>query len=155
MIRSLVVSAVLLGGMGLPVPAVADTPHTIEFRILPPGHDGQIDGVGRARYFYLGEYLKLAEFDHELFVLRIDMENLRQVESALKTILAQQGKELAALRSDIQILTARSQRLEGSWDACERKLQSCLTGKKWPYWVGVIGTVVGLVGVGLHLLPTG
>lgn len=155
MIRSLVVSAVLLGGMGLPAPAVADTLRTLEFRILPPGHDGQVAGVGRARYFYLGEYLKLAEFDHELFVMRKDMENLREVESALKTILAQQGKELATLHNDIHILKTRSQRLEGSWDTCERKLQSCITGKKWPYWVGVIGTVVGLVGIGVHLLPTG
>lgn len=155
MIRSLVVSAVLLGGIGLPDLAEADTLRTLEFRILPPGHDGQVDGVGRARYFYLGEYLKLAEFDHELFVMRKDMENLREVESALKTILAQQGKELSSLRSDIQILTTRSQRLEGSWSDCEGKLQSCITGKKWPYWLGVIGTVVGLVGLGLHLLPVG
>lgn len=154
MIRSLVVSAALLGGIGLPSSVVAGTSR-VEFRILPPGHDGQVEGVGRARYYYLGEYLKLAEFDHELFVLRKDMEDLQEVEAALKTILAQQGKELATLHNDIHIWKTRSQRIEESWNTCERQLQSCLTGKVWPYWLGVIGSVVGLVGLAVHFLPVG
>lgn len=124
---------------------------TVTFKLLPPGHDGQVQGVGRARYFLLDEYLKLAEFDAELVKLRLDVLSYQGIERALNDQLAAKEKVIEALESDKKILTERGLRLEENWKKCESDLLEASSPTIWPYIVGAVGAAAGLVGVGIWL----
>jgi len=119
----------------------------VTFKALPPGHDGQVQGVGRARYYLLNEYLKLAEFDSELFRLRADTKSLIDIETGLKKELEAKDVIIRTLESDKKILEDRSQRLNENWQKCEKALAAC--SPIWPYVVGILGASIGLVGFGI------
>lgn len=119
----------------------------VQFKVLPAGHDGQVQSVGRARYYLLNEYLKLAEFDSELVKLRLDVQALTDIETGLKKELAAKDEVIRTLTDDKNILLDRTQRLSSSWQKCEKALADSTT--VWPYIVGAVGASMGLVGVGI------
>jgi hypothetical protein len=122
----------------------------VMFKILPPGQDGQVQGVGRARYYLLDEYLKLAEFDSELSTLRLDLKAYQGIERSLSVEILAKEKIIKTLEEDKKILADRSLRLEGNWKKCEDSLIEC-SPCFWPYIVGAVGASVGLVGAGIWL----
>jgi hypothetical protein len=132
-----------------PRPAQAQT--VVAFQLMPPGHDGQVQGVGRARYYLLDEYLQLAQFDAELVKLRADVQDLTEVAAGLKRALDAKDTIIVALQADKKILADRCLRLEGSLNTCEKKLVECEGGTIWPYIVGAAGVVAGAVGLGFYL----
>jgi hypothetical protein len=121
---------------------------TLEFRLLPPGHDGVVEGVGRARYFLLDEYLKLAEFDSELYTLRKNYDMALQVGKTMRSGLDAGVRESAACMKELDILSRRSGRLMQKWDECEKSLQEC-NGSAWPYIVAAVGSILTVVGATL------
>jgi hypothetical protein len=122
----------------------ANAQTTVKFEILPPGYDGQVQGVGRARYYPLKEYLELARFDSELVLRRIEADSFVQTENELRTQLNEKDIQIQSLEYDKDILRSRSLRLEESWKACETSLISASTPPIWPYIVAVTGVVVGI-----------
>ena len=126
--------------------AVLANPTTIEFKLIPPGHDGQVQGVGRARYYLLDEYLKLAEFDAELVKLRFDVKDLQDIVDKQEKQLEDKDKAIATLESDKEILAKRALRLDGELDQCEKDKIELAGGPIWPYVVAIGGAVLGIVG---------
>jgi hypothetical protein len=126
-----------------PVCRAKAQPVTAEFKLLSPGHDGQVQGVGRIRYYLLKEYLELAQFDSELVLRRAEVEHLLDVETTLRSVLVTKDTQIQALVDDKQILADRSLRLEGDWQSCEQKLVECQAGSIWPYVVAISGVVLG------------
>lgn len=130
-------------------PAIAQT--VVSFQLMPPGHDGQVQGVGRARYYLLDEYLQLAGFDSELVKLRADVQDLDTIAAGLKKALSAKDSIIQSLEADKKILADRSLRLEGNLKTCEDSLVDCSDCSIWPYVVGAVGTVLGAVGAGVYL----
>ena len=123
----------------------------MEFKILPPGHETQLPGTPptRVRYYLFKEYLQLAQFDAELTKLRLDAADLTAKAEWLKKELAAKDDIIKTLEDDKRILTTRSLRLDGNWKKCEDDLVKCSSPCIWPYIVGAVGAVIGLVGVGV------
>lgn len=140
-----------LGILILLATTAAQAQTVVVFQIMPPGHDGQVQGVGRARYYLLDEYLKLAEFDAELVKLRLDLQELQGIEKALKDQLAAKGKIIEGLEHDKTIMASRGLRLEGNLKTCEESLVKCQSPDIWPYIVGAVGVAFGMVGMGIWL----
>lgn len=121
-------------------------PVTLEFKLLPPGHDGQVQGVGRARYYLLEEYLQLNQFDQELVKLRLDVQDQVAIIDKLELQLKDKDKVISTLESDKEKLNDRVLRLDGALDQCEKDKIDLAGGPIWPYVVGAVGAVVGIVG---------
>jgi hypothetical protein len=126
---------------------------TVEFKLLPPGHDGLVEGVGRARYYLLDEYLQLAEFDSELYMLRKDYEAITTVEEALREGMAAQAHGADVCLKELDIMSSRSGRLLEKWHTCEKALRDC-GGGYLPYVIGAVGTVLTIVGTALILVAS-
>jgi len=126
---------------------------TAEFKLLPPGRDGRVEGVGRARYYLLDEYLQLAEFDSELYMLRQDYEATVKVEKALQEGMAAQARGAEVCMKELDIMSSRSGRLLEKWHTCEKALQEC-GGGYLPYIIGAVGTVLTIVGTALILVAS-
>ena len=118
----------------------------VTFSILPPGKDGQVQGVGRARYYLLEDYLRLAQFDSELFSARNQLELWGRVGAGLKQELEAKDAVIKTLEDDKKILGDRSLRLEDKWKTCEKELQDASSGPIWPYFLAAGGAVLGIVG---------
>lgn len=131
--------------------ALLAPPTTIEFRLLPPGHDGLVDGVGRARYYLLGEYLELAEFDSELYTLRKNYNTALRIMETLRIGLDVRTQENTACLKERDIMSARSGRLMQKWNECEKSLQKC-NSSLWPYVVGIAGSILTVVGTTLIIV---
>ena len=127
---------------------------TAEFKLMSPGHDGQLPGVGRVRYYLLKEYLDLAQFDSELVLRRAEVLHLMDVETALRSELAAKDTQIQTLDGDKKLLGDRSLRLEESWQSCEVQLQKCERGAIWPYVLAITGVVVG-VAAGITIIIVG
>lgn len=140
---------VVLGAFARTCVSDAHAQTVVRFQLLPPGHDGQVQGVGKARYYLLEEYLQLAQFDAELVKLRADTVDLRAINDELKKALDAKGVIITTLQADKKILADRCLRLEDSWKKCEDELVKCQTPVIWPYIVGAVGAAVGLVGIGI------
>jgi len=141
----LLATVIFIVWMLFPVQACAQT--IVTFKLMPPGHDGQVEGVGRARYYLLEEYLQLAQFDSELVKLRMDVETLRGVNKALTDQLVAQGAVIKSLLGDVELWRGKSNRIEDRWKQCEADLVSTSSPPLWSYIVAIIGGVVGLGGV--------
>lgn len=126
---------------------------TAEFKLLPPGHDGRVEGVGRARYYLLDEYLQLVEFDSELYMLRQDYEATTRVEKALREGMDAQARGAGVCMKELDIMSSRSGRLLEKWHTCEKALQDC-GGGYLPYVIGTVGTVLTIVGTALILVAS-
>ena len=126
---------------------------TVEFKLLPPGHDGRVEGVGRARYYLLDEYLQLAEFDDELYMLRQDYVAITKVEKALREGMEAQARGADVCMKELDIMSSRSGRLLEKWHTCEKALQDCGPGY-FPYIVGAVGTILTIVGTALILVAS-
>lgn len=124
---------------------------TVEFRLLPPGHDGLVEGVGRARYYLLDEYLELAKLDDELFMLRKDYDAVLEVGKSLRGVIDASKEESAACQKELDIMSDRSGRLLHKWSTCEARVQNC-GGGYLPYAAGVIGGLLAIVGTTMILL---
>lgn len=120
---------------------------TVEFKLLPPGHDGQVKDVGQARYYLLDEYLELAVFDKELVKLRADLQDLGDINAKLELQLKEKDKEIASLDRDKNILARRGMRLEKKLYKCEEEVIELAGGPIWPYIVAIVGGAVGIAGV--------
>jgi hypothetical protein len=130
-------------------PAMAQT--VVTFQLLPPGHDGQVQGVGRARYYLLDEYLKLAKLDAEFVKMQADFQDLTMIVEGLKKALAAKDIIIQTIEDDKRLLAARGLRLEGDWQTCEKELEDCAGGSIWPYILAAGGAVLGIVGTTLYL----
>jgi hypothetical protein len=130
-------------------PAMAQT--VVSFQLLPPGHDGQVQGVGRARYYLLDEYLMLSKLDAEFVKMQADFQDLTMIVEGLKKALALKDTIIQSLESDKKILADRGIRLEGDWRTCEKALEDCASGPVWPYILAAGGAVLGIVGTTLYL----
>jgi hypothetical protein len=138
-VTALLISALLLPGV------------TVEFKLLPPGRDGLVEGVGRARYYQLDEYLKLAELDSELYLLRKDYEAVTKVGEILHEQIETRDQESAACMKELDLMADRSARLLNKWHTCENALQECGSTIS-PYVMGgAIGAVLTVVGTLLIL----
>ena len=128
---------------------------TVEFRLLPPGHDGLVEGVGRARYYLLDEYLQLAKFDSELHMLRKDHDAITKVGEILREGIDARAREAAVCLKELDLMADRSARLLNKWHTCEGALQECSSGGVAPYLMGgAVGAVITVVGTILILIST-
>ncbi len=126
---------------------------TVEFKLLPPGNDGLVEGVGRARYYLLDEYLQLAEFDSELYVLRKDYEAVTKIGEILHEEIDARGREASVCLKELDLMADRSARLLNKWHTCESALQDCSSGGVAPYLMGgAVGAVITVVGTLLILI---
>ena len=121
------------------VSASPDKPLEVKFQILPPGVSGQISSVGLVRYYLLGDFLKLAEFDAELYGLRFEAANRRGIIDELKKGLVAKDAIINSLQSDKDFLAARSTRLNKDLGDCRLALQKCSSPSIWPYVVAIVG----------------
>jgi septal ring factor EnvC (AmiA/AmiB activator) len=126
--------------------ALIAAPTTLEFKLLPPGHDGQVQSVGRARYYLLDEYLRLYQFDQELVKLRLDTKDQQEIIAKLELQLADKDKVISTLEDDKRQLNDRVTRLDKNLDDCEKQVIDLSGGPIWPYVVGAVGAVLGIVG---------
>ena len=124
---------------------------TVTFKLLPPGHDGQVQGVGRARYYLLDEYLQLAKLDAEFVKMQVDFGDLSTMIEGLRKEMTAKDTIITTLQADKKILADRGIRLEGNLKKCEDDLVSCSSSCMWPYIVGAVGVAFGLVGMGIWL----
>ena len=121
----------------------------VTFSVLPPGKDGQVQGVGRARYYLLEDYLKLAQFDSELFSLRNQVEAWKRIDMGLKQELEAKDKVILTLEDDKKLLGDRALRLDEKWKKCEVELVNAAKIPIWGYVVGATGAALAILGVGL------
>lgn len=119
---------------------------TVEFHLLPPGHDGQVQGVGRARYYLLEEYLELAAFDSELVAARSQLKAYDGLEKSYVAQLDAQAAIIATLEDDKKVLANDKTRIEAQWHRCEEDLLVQAT-PIWPYIFAAVGVGFGLVGL--------
>lgn len=118
----------------------------VEFKLLPPGELGIVNGE-KHRVYTFDEWLVLAEFDAELVMLRADVKDHEAIVKKLEKVTAEKDKQIISLEKDKDILSKRSLRLDGDLEECEKKVVDLAGGPIWPYIVGVVGAVVGIVGV--------
>lgn len=123
-------------------------PVELDFRLLPPGHNTVLPGVGQVRYYPLEEYLQLADYDYELYLLRQNAQDAKDHRDALRLRGVLLEDQIKTLSSDVKILTNRCERLQTSWDECESSLGGCETSW-WPWLIAAAGVGVGLTGVGI------
>ena len=121
----------------------------ITFKLLPPGHDGQVQGVGRARYYLLEDYLKLAQFDSELFSARNQLEIWERLVVGQEQELKAKDVVIKTLEDDKKVLGDRALRLDEKWKKCESELVNAAKVPIWGYVVGATGAALAIVGVGL------
>ena len=119
--------------------ATLSAPVEVKFQVLPPGASGQISSIGQVRYYLLNDFLKLAEFDAELYKLRLDTADLKEKAQGLKKELLGKDVIIALMQSDKDILSARALRLEQGRNECLDKLQKCSSPSIWPYVVAIAG----------------
>ena len=139
-------ATILLMSAFLSCEAVAQ-PVKVEFKLLPPGTDGQIQGVGRVRYYLLGEYLALNNFDQELVKLRLDVQDLNDIVIRKDAQLGEKDKVASALQDDIEILRARGLRADEDLKECEKTVLELAGGPWWPYILAATGSAVGIAGI--------
>lgn len=125
-------------------------PVIADFRLIPPGHDMVLPGIGQVRYFTLEEYVQLADFDYELYLLRRNNEDLAAAYDTEKIRSLILHDEIATLEKDKEILAKRCMRLSERWNKCEEDLVTC-NSVWWPWAVAAGGVAVGIVGMVIAL----
>lgn len=118
----------------------------VRFEILPPGTLGIVDGH-YYRLYTLEEFKELAKYDNELFQLRLDTKDQAAIVTKLEEVVKGQKAKIWTLEKDKDILAQRSIRLDSDLDKCEGEKIALAGGSVWPYVVGAVGAVVGVVGV--------
>jgi hypothetical protein len=124
----------------------------VHFRVLSSGHEGYVQSVGKIRYYLLDEYLQLAAFDSELFTLRAEAENGKEIELELKKQLDVKEVIIKSLESDTNTFKERSDRLDLNLKTCEVALGKASSNNTvWPYFVAAGGSILGIVGTTLYM----
>ena len=144
-IMAVVVAAIVFAGTVL-FCADVHAQTQVEFKLLPPGNLGVVEGV-KLRVYTLDEWLTLAAFDGELVKLRADVTDYKSITDKLKAVIVEKDKQFSTLEEDKGILLRRGLRLDGELEECEKKVIDLAGGPIWPYIVGAVGAVVGIVGV--------
>jgi hypothetical protein len=121
----------------------------VRFQVMSPGHEGVVPSVGKIRYYLLDEYLQLAAFDSELFKLRSDSENYKEIELELKKQLAAKDSVASTLKSDLEVFKARADRVDLNLKKCEVALAKASKPPVWPYALAAGGSLLGVVGATL------
>lgn len=119
---------------------------TVEFKLLPPGELGLVDG-NKMRVYNLDEWLALAKFDAELVKLRADVGDYTGIVERLEKQLGEKDKQIASLDRDKGVLANRITRQDENLDKCEKEVIDLAGGPIFPYIVGGVGAVVGIVGI--------
>jgi hypothetical protein len=127
---------------------------TVEFKLLPPGELGVVSGE-KHRVYTFDEWLVLAEFDAELVKLRADAADYKAVVEKLEAIAKKKDEQIVTLDKDKDILSKRSLRLDEELDKCEEEKIELAGGPIWPYIVGAVGSVVGIVGITMWAVESG
>jgi len=115
-----------LGSLGAALFIVLTTPAaakvTAQLHIMDPGVKLVLSSGVEVRYFTLEPYKKLLAMDRELWLARQKVEAFGQVEKSLRGIIEDKDKLILSKQNELNIFTARSERLDKKWRACEKDL---------------------------------
>jgi hypothetical protein len=131
------------------ISARAEEPVRVRFQVLPPGEEMTLGSKGKARCYFLSDWLQLAKADNELYTLRAESDNLREI----VRLLQEKQKNLHAVNQslfdDKTILLERSRSLETDIKDCRSRLASC--GSYAPWVIAIIGGTMGVIGVAIGI----
>lgn len=142
------VTVLMLATM-LAQPAPAKT--TIEFHLLPPGHELVLEDGKKVRYYLLHEWLELAAADLQLRKLKEEVELKDKLVLDLEVKVKAKDTQITELTGNLQACDGQSARRLGKYQQCEKDLVDAQSGPIWPYVVGAAGAIVGIVGATLAI----
>jgi len=105
----------------------------------------------RVQYFTFTEYKLLLQMDGKLWDASQRLEIYKDIDLKYAGIIQQKDAIIQTLQDDIVIKDERIKRVEGLWHDAEQEAIDNAGGPIWPYVVGAVGAVVGIVGATLYL----
>lgn len=120
-------------------------PVSIEVHYLPDGTRVTLPSGETVQAFNLGEYKQLLQIDADLWASTQKISVLEKMNAGYIMALGESSSISEYLWEDLEILRARNTRLEEKWAQCQDSSES---ESLWPYIMGGVGVVVGVLGLG-------
>ena len=117
----------------------------VDFKILPTGTEYVIKST-KIRYYNLDEWLKLADADSELQMLRSKVSLFKDLNDNLLAQISSFETENKALNMNLSVISDRAIRFDEMRKQCEKDLLSESSSGIIPWILAGIGTVFGIVG---------
>jgi len=127
-------------------------PTEVEIHYMPAGTplELKLDGKPvKVRYYLLEEYKLLLKLDADLWSATESLRIYKDLDLKYANVLEQKDEVIRTLQGDIQVKDERIKRVEGLWHDAEQRAIENAGGPIWPYIVGGVGAVVGIVGATL------
>jgi hypothetical protein len=124
--------------------AHASEPVKVNFQLLSPGEEVVL-AKGKARCYFLPEWLELAKADSELVMLRDASQNLNRVLELYQQKVKKMEDINKTLESDKTVMTTQNESLSKNVTYCQAQLDKC--GSSAPWIVALAGGFIGVVGI--------
>lgn len=127
------------------------SPAQVEVHYMPLGTELALPSKERVRYFTFDEYKLLLKLDGDLWDTTKRLDIYKDLDLKYRGIVDQKDVIIKTLQDDRLVLTEQLKRSDENWQAAEKRYIDAAGGPVWPYVVGAVGAVVGIVGATLYL----
>jgi len=126
-------------------------PVQVEIHYMPPGTQLKLQTGEQVRYFTFDEYKLLLKLDGDLWDTTQRLSIYKDLDLKYGNIVGQKDVIIKTLQDDNQVLNERLKRSDENWQAAEKRYIEAAGGPVWPYVLGAVGAVVGIVGATLYV----
>lgn len=126
-------------------------PASVEVHYMPLGTQLKLQSGEQVRYFTFDEYKLLLKLDGDLWDMTQRLVIYKDLDLKYGSIVSQKDIIIKTLQDDKLVLTEQLKRSDENWRAAEKRYIDAAGGPIWPYVVGAVGAVVGIVGSTLYL----